>query len=391
MHDLIVFGEDFGGLPSSTQHLIKRLAQQRKVVWINSIGLRQPKLNLNDAKRVWNKLLGRSKSGFSPRQPHSVDNVALLREKEHQDVSIPNHTMDLTIVNLKTIPAPQSRVARKIAKSLMLRQLKPILTKATLHHPVLWCSLPTAADLCGHLGESAVVYYCGDDFSSLAGVDHKTVSEHEAKLISKADMIFAASEEMVSRFPEHKTHFIPHGVDAHLFATPAPRAQDLPNRGRPIAGFYGSLSNWLDYDMLEQVVNHNQDWDFVFIGPQELSDSRLPKHSNVFYLGPKPHEQLPQYSQHWDVSLLPFKLNDQIIACSPLKLMEYLASGKPIVSTSFPALEAYKRYVNVVSNSEEMSQALHQARQQKPLPSGIVNHHSWDARSKLVDRMLELL
>ncbi|MGF1720987.1 glycosyltransferase [Vibrio kyushuensis] len=384
MHDLIVFGEDFGGLPSSTQHIIKRLAAQRKVVWVNSIGLRQPKFNAHDGKRAINKLLGRSKGGFSTPSNTSSQGDEMNAEEKRSCGNV-------TVVNLKTIPAPKSGLARSMAKSMMLAQLKPLLQQAKLNEPVLWCSLPTAADLCGYMGESAVVYYCGDDFSSLAGVDHSVVSEHESKLIEKADLIFAASEEMQSRFPASKTQLLPHGVDCDLFSTAAPRASDLPNRGRPVAGFYGSLSNWLDYDMIEQVVANNQDWDFVFIGPQELSQSKLPKSSNVFYLGPKPHHELPRYSQHWDVSLLPFKLNEQIIACSPLKLMEYLAAGRPIISTSFPALEAYKRYVNVVNNSEDMSIALQAARHQQPLPSGIVNQHSWDARSEFVDWMLELL
>ncbi|OIQ26289.1 glycosyltransferase [uncultured Vibrio sp.] len=376
MHDLIVFGEDFGGLPSSTQHLVKRLAEQRKVVWVNSIGLRQPKLNLGDGKRAMNKLLGRSKGGFS-----SMDQTT------SSDINLDN----ITVVNLKTIPAPRSDFARNVAKNMMLNQLKPILEQAKLNDPVLWCSLPTAADLCGHVGESAVVYYCGDDFSSLAGVDHSVVAKHESKLIDKADLIFAASEEMHSRFPACKTQLLPHGVDNTLFSTPAPRAKDLPNRGRPIAGFYGSLSNWLDYDMIQKAVTDNSEWDFVFIGPQELNHSKLPTNDNVFYLGPRPHHQLPQYSQHWDVSLLPFKLNEQIIACSPLKLMEYLAAGKPIISTEFPALEGFKRFVNVVKDNNEMSQALCAARQQETLPKGIVNQHSWDSRSEFVDWMLELL
>ncbi|MEZ8823852.1 glycosyltransferase [Vibrio amylolyticus] len=386
MHDLIVFGEDFGGLPSSTQHLIKRLAEQRKVVWVNSIGLRQPRFNLNDTKRVFNKLMGRAKSGF---EANPCESNALSANQGIASISV--QEQNITIVNLKTIPAPKSTLARNTAKTMMLSQLKPILEKANLVDPILWCSLPTAADLCGSLGESAVVYYCGDDFSSLAGVDHSVVAEHEKKLIDKADLIFAASEEMRSRFPACKTQLLPHGVDDRLFSTKAQRAEDLPNRGRPIAGFYGSLSNWLDYDMIGKVVADNPEWDFVFIGPQELNQSKLPNSDNVFYLGPKPHNQLPQYSQHWDVSLLPFKLNKQIIACSPLKLMEYLAAGKPIVSTDFPALEGYKRFVNVVSDSQSMSRALKEARQQQTLPKGIVNQHSWDSRSEFVDWMLELL
>ncbi|USD39952.1 glycosyltransferase [Vibrio sp. SCSIO 43135] len=372
MHDLIVFGEDFGGLPSSTQHLVKRLASQRKIVWVNSIGLRQPKLNSGDIKRAFNKLLGKQKSGFG-----------------RTGTTNANHNM--TIVDLKTIPAPDSAFARQVAKELMLRQLLPVIRKAQLRQPILWCSLPTAADLCGHLGESAVVYYCGDDFEALAGVDHHIVAKHEANLVEKADLIFGASEEICRKFPAAKTQLLPHGVDTELFSSPALRAHDLPNNGRPTAGFYGSLSEWLDYEMLHAVVEQNPEWNFVFIGPQELSKSQLPTATNVHYLGPKPHHELPGYSQHWDVSLLPFKSNRQIEACSPLKLMEYLAAETPIVSTQFPALAPFKRYVHVVDGAEEMTAALKHARYQPRLPKGIVTQHSWDSRSEFVNWMLELL
>ncbi|WP_367989075.1 glycosyltransferase [Vibrio sp. NTOU-M3] len=371
MRDLIVFGEDFGGLPSSTQHIVKYLAKERKVLWVNSIGLRQPRLCWKDAARAMSKLCGLGKGGYQ---------LSTVAEKS-----------DIHVVNLKTIPAPASTFSRQLAKSLMLSQLKPLVERYQLDAPLLWISLPTAADLCGHLGESAVVYYCGDDFSSLAGVDHHVVAQHEHRLTSQADLILGASEKICRKFPACKTHHLPHGVDLDLFSCAAPRASDLPNRGKPVAGFYGSLSEWLDYDMLEQVCTRRPDWDFVFIGPCELNQNKLPKRENVFYLGPKPHHELPCYSQHWDVSLLPFKDNPQIRACSPLKLMEYLAARTPIITTDFPALQPYKQYVNLISDSNDLCATLTTAQLQPKLPENIVSNASWESRSHFVNWLLELL
>ena len=369
--DLIVFGEDFGGLPSSTQHIVSRLAHDRKILWVNSIGLRQPKLNKHDVKRALSKLLGRGKGGYSSHAKPLPENI--------------------TIVNLKTIPAPRSSWARELAKSLLLSQLKPIIDKLNLVKPILWTSLPTAADLCGHLDESAVVYYCGDDFSSLAGVDHDTIASHESKLANIADLILGASPAICEKFDSRKTTLIPHGVDYELFSQPAQRAIDLPNNDKPIAGFYGSISQWLNYELIASVCLANPNWDFVFIGPVELEFNPLPKLSNVYYLGPKPHDALPSYSQHWDASLLPFKLNEQILACSPLKLMEYLATGTPVVTTPFPALEPYKQHVNLVNTAEEFSQALNHVLHKSSINSEIVRTDSWDARTQAVSRLLETL
>lgn len=370
MRDLIVFGEDFGGLPSSTQHIVTRLAKTRKVLWVNSIGLRQPKLTRHDIQRALNKLLGQSKSGFNS----------------------DNHHDNITIVNLRTIPAPKSSFARYVAKSLICAQLKPIIEKLKLNNPILWSSLPTTADLCGHLGEASVVYYCGDDFSSLAGVDHHTVAKHESHLVDRADLILAASSKLVAKFPQSKTHYLPHGVDTTLFEQPAPRALDLPSSSHRIAGFYGSLSQWLDYPLIEQICRENPDWEFVFIGPIELSANPLPHLSNVHYLGPKPHSELPRYSQHWDVSLLPFVSNDQIKSCSPLKLLEYLAAGSHIISTPFPALAKYQDYVDVVRNAEQFSLALGRVSiNPNQYHTADVSQNSWDIRSEHVNRMLESL
>ncbi|MEC7307187.1 glycosyltransferase [Vibrio gigantis] len=378
MRDLIVFGEDFGGLPSSTQHLVRHLAKQHKVLWVNSIGLRQPKLSFKDITRAFNKLIGRS-------------NAVTQNMLDSQNTIDTSNHGNITVINLKTIPAPASKLSRKLAQQMMLRQLKPIISELNLHAPILWTSLPTAVDLCGHLGESSVVYYCGDDFSALAGVDHDTVAQHESKLIDKASLIFAASKKLMDKFPNHKAHLLPHGVDVNLFSTPVPRAKDLPSSHRPIAGFYGSLSKWLDYDMIEHVATAMPEWDFVFIGPNELDTLSLPNLENVHYLGPRPHHTLPSYSQHWDVSLLPFVDNEQIRACSPLKLMEYLAAGTPIVTTPFPAIAPYKSYVTSVESARQMIEALDQARHFENSPVSVVAKDSWQNRGNFVHWMLELL
>ncbi|MCJ2375344.1 glycosyltransferase [Vibrio sp. ZSDZ34] len=372
MKDLIVFGEDYGALPSSTQHIINYLADNRKVLWVNSIGLRQPKLSLRDVKRAAYKLVGKSKASYE------MMGTAWVH---------PN----ITLANVLTIPAPKSSFARKVAKSALLHQIKPLAEKLHLQDPILWMSLPTAGDLCGSLNESGVVYYCGDDFEALAGVDHEVVKKHEQDLVEKAQLILTASPQLTNKFPGCKTHCLPHGVDVELFSTPAPRAHDLPDNGRPTAGFYGSISNWLDYELLDSVIKQSPDWNFVFIGPCEAGSHALPNDKNVYCMGPRPHHKLPSYSQHWTVSILPFANNPQIEACSPLKLLEYLAAKRPVITTPFPALEPYKSHVDCVSNANEMLIAMERAKSHSPLPSGLVDEQSWRSRGQFVDWMLELL
>ncbi|ATF09429.1 glycosyltransferase family protein [Candidatus Enterovibrio altilux] len=371
--DLIVFGEDWGGLPSSTQHLIQHLAPQRKVIWINSIGLRQPRLSFHDIKRAWYKLI----------VPTVID----------ASVQITNTPHNITVVNPTTLPAPRAQYSRKLAANWLTKQLLPIIKQTKLHNPILWTSIPTAVDMANKLGAKSLVYYCCDDFSSLVGVDHDTVTKREVELIEKADLILASSEILFNRFPKSRTHLLPHGVDYKLFSTPVLRAGDMPYSQRPIAGFYGSLSEWLNYSLLDAVISALPNWGFVFIGQICKRAVALKEHNNVILLGSRPHHLLPTYSQHWTASLLPFTDNAQINACNPLKLREYLATGIPVISTPFPALKSYSDFVSKVKTPHEMIQALIKAqfKRRNEAQQNAVKSHTWAARAKELERWLSTL
>jgi len=358
---MIVFAEDWGAHPSSTQHLIQRISRQRPIVWVNSIGLRQPRLNSHDIYRT----------------------VQKLRGTKHQSVrhSAPVLTGN-RVVSLRTIPAPRSRLSRMVSSGLMKLQLRSLSGEKAFRRPILWTSLPTAVDMVGRLNEYAVVYYAGDDFSALAGVDHEVVAQREAELADKADMIIAASDVIARRFPSHKTRVLPHGVDYDLFSTPANRADALHD-GRPVAGFYGSISEWLDLEMIRDVARQLPDWRFVFIGKIETDISVLTDIPNLDLVGPRPHKELPGWSQHWDVSLLPFRDNRQIQASNPLKLREYLAAGRPVVSTEFPALNGYRDLVQIASGAGEFADAIRNTGQHDlaNIMRERVRLETWDARA----------
>jgi glycosyltransferase involved in cell wall biosynthesis len=263
-----------------------------------------------------------------------------------------------------------------------------------LCRPVLWTSLPSAVDALGALGESAVVYYCGDDFGALAGVDHAVARAMEAEVAERADLIFAASPALAARFPAAKTHLLPHGVDLALFGTPMPRASDLSGDG-PVAGFYGALASWLDADLIVRTARLLPHWHFVFIGPEQTDLTPLRACPNVALLGPRPHAVLPAYSQHWTAGIIPFHDNAQIRAANPLKLREYLAAGRPIVATWFPALAPYQDHVAVVDSAESFAAALEAARSSDPSGAhrrqASVAGESWAARAAeaaaLIDRL----
>ncbi|WDE03000.1 glycosyltransferase [Thalassomonas viridans] len=372
--DIIVFGEDWGALPSSTQHIIRHLSYERKVIWVNSIGLRHPQLTVKDLKRLLHKFI-----------------KLMLRHKQAKCQSLPSE--QFVLVNPQTLPAPRHPLTRKISAYFLVRQLKKIMRLHQIADPVLWTSLPTAVDVVGKLGESSVVYYCGDDFSALTGVDHHTVTSRESELVERAQLILTASELLTNKFPAKITHALPHGVDFDLFANSAPRAADLPADGRPIAGFYGSISPWLDIRLLEKVTSELPNWHFVFIGEINTDINSLQHKENVHFLGPRAHHLLPTYCQHWTVSLLPFCNNAQIRACNPLKLREYLAAGRPVVSTAFPALKPYGKLIDVIHNAPAMVNALKRAlsRDVTRASQKAVLKDTWAARANQVSELVDTL
>lgn len=374
-HDLVVFGEDWGGHPSSTQHLVRRLADHRRVVWINSIALRRPRLDRADLARLWRKLL------------------ALCRRSPWTSGETIAATGPL-VVDPRAVPWPGHPVARRINRGLFRHLLRNATARGNVRHPVLWLSLPTAVDAIGSAGERAVVYYCGDDFAALDGVDHAPVAKLERELVARADLVLAASPALAARFPAHKTYLIEHGVDLERFVTPAPRATDLPN-DRPVAGFYGSLSNWLDMELLAATTRLLPEWRFVMIGPERTSLTPLKRLPNVTLLGPREHAALPGYAQHWDAALLPFRDTAQIRACNPLKLREYLAAGRPVVTTEFPALDGYRDLVRVTDSPQTMAEALEAARAEGLARvterRARVAEQGWDRRAADVAALLDAL
>jgi glycosyltransferase involved in cell wall biosynthesis len=350
---LIIFGEDWGRHPSSTQHLALRLSDSFDITYVNSVGLRRPRFGLKDLARLFSK----AKS---------------MTVKAQIDAPFP-------VLTLPAIPFPASRIAFYVNRFLWRKKLAHIKT------PLLWASLPTALSAVGTLNEKGVIYYCGDDFGWLAGVDHAPVLKLEAQLASKADVILTASETLTAKFS--KAVHLPHGVDYALFATPAVRASDLP-AGKPIAGFYGSFSEWIDVDLLVKAAKTLSHWNFVIIGKVEIDVKELFGLSNVFFLGVRDHHVLPSYVQYFDAALLPFKDNEQIRSCNPLKLREYLASGTPVISTPFPALLPYEAHV-AIATDDAFIEAIALEKSTKALRQATVRNESWDNRAQTVKHLLE--
>ncbi len=363
MMELIVFGEDWNRHPSSSQHLIKCLAQHYQVTWINSIGLRRPTCRWQDLKRVY--------------------------EKIKQQYIVSNSNSVFPVISPLVFPLPKGSWIKKLNQYLLNRSL-PI----KKNRRIVWIALPSAYDYLPILQADVVIYYCGDDFQHLVGVDHQPTHEKEQALIQQADLIFCASEVLTQKFISSKTHYLPHGVHIDSFA---PTSLSRPKSQPSQVGFYGSLNQWIDWPLLLQLANARPHIQFHLIGRQDCDLSPYQEQPNIFIHPPCAHHALPAYLHQWDAALLPFLNNGQITACNPLKLREYLASGCPIISSDFPSARSYQAHIHMAKTTNQWLNALDiccqmtsQQRQQRyQAVREQLNTETWEHRAQYIHTLIQ--
>jgi len=204
---------------------------------------------------------------------------------------------------------------------------------------VLWYYTPMALAFTSHLRPAAVVYDCMDELSAFAGAPAGLVAA-ERTLMAKADVMLTGGQSLyeAKRHLHPNIHAVPSSVDAAFFGLarrPQPEPADQAAVPSPRIGFFGVLDERLDIPLLAASAAARPDWHFVLVGPvAKIDPATLPTGANLHYLGPKSYESLPSYIAGWDVAVLPFARNDATRFISPTKTPEYLAAGRPVVSTS---------------------------------------------------------
>jgi UDP-galactopyranose mutase len=204
---------------------------------------------------------------------------------------------------------------------------------------VLWYYTPMALAFTHCLAPSAVVYDCMDELSAFAGAPPE-LTALERRLFEIADVVFTGGHTLyeAKRSAHPNVHAFPSSVDVAHFAR-ARRAVSEPadqaDLGHPRIGFFGVIDERMDYELLRAVAAARPDWHLVLIGPTaKIDPATLPTAPNIHYLGPRDYASLPDYIAGWDVAMLPFARNAATMFISPTKTPEYLAAGKPVVSTS---------------------------------------------------------
>lgn len=323
--NIVCFAKDWNEDPTSNNHVMIELARNNKVLWLNSIATRTPKLGSGrDLRKIIAKL------GAFLRGPCEV-------------------RPDLWTYTPIVIPLPHNRIATALNRLILKLTLRLVRWRLGMRRFQLWTFLPNSVEYVGTLGESLVVYYIVDEWSKFEYVDGPRVAEADRTLCRKADVVFAVSQTLVddrlALNPE--THLARHGVDHGLFsaaltanlATPS----DLRTLRRPVLGFYGTLQNWVDFGLITFLADRHPQWSFVLIGRPATDMSKVQGKPNVHLLGRKPHSELPAYCKEFDVGLIPYVLYERILHVNPIKFREYLSAGVPVVAVALPELRPYAR------------------------------------------------
>ncbi len=234
---------------------------------------------------------------------------------------------------------------------------------------VAWYYTPMALPFSDHLEPSCVVYDCMDELSGFQGAPPE-LAELEQRMFSAADVVFAGGASLYAskRHWHGNVHLFPSSIDyAHFAAArlPQPDPADQAGIPHPRIGFYGVLDERLDRDLLRDVAKANPEFHFVLIGPVvKIAEDTLPRGANLHYLGKKEYEDLPSYIAHWDVAMLPFAQNASTRFISPTKTPEYLAAGKPVVSTPIRDIVtpyADKGLVHIGTDAESFGKSIQDA------------------------------
>ncbi len=296
-----------------------------------------------------------------------------------------------------------SLAANRFDYVVIARSLRREMARLGMRRPILWTYVPTAARLAGVLEESLMIYECVDDFRAARGlVKREVVGQLENALEKKANLVIVTSQHLydLKQGKVSRLALIPNGADVEHFAkamAPETRIpEELQSVPQPRVGFLGSIHYWVDLDLVRYLAVARPEWSFVLVGPvgRLANINAVSGLKNVHFMGRQPYEKLPGYLKAFDACIVPYVPDDVAKGASPLKLYEYLASGKPVVSVDMPEAAQFEGLVRIAGGREEFLQALAAAVAEND--PGLVkrrieeaHRHSWGTRFVKEEQVIE--
>jgi len=373
---IIAFSKDWHEDPTSNHHVLRELAKTRRVLWLNSLSTRKPNLtNARDLGKIKRKL------GEFARGAVNVET-------------------DLWVATPLVLPLPQSELANTLNRQILRLTIQAWRAQLGIDKFHLMTFLPNTAPYVGTLGEELAIYYCVDEWATFPGLDREGTLAMERQLLERVDATFTTSLALRDKKAMYcrNTFLAPHGVDYAKFARAIddalPIPADLAALPGPRIGFFGTLRDFLDYELMAHVAKARPNWSLALIG-QELCDiGPLKGLPNVHLLGQKNHDELPTYCKGFDVGLVPYRIDNDVKFINPLKLREYLSAGLPVVSTNMPEVQPYAKLCHIAETGDEMVAAIERAladdsREARIARSRGMAGETWQARVASILRVVD--
>ncbi|CAN5558406.1 glycosyltransferase family 1 protein [soil metagenome] len=373
--NILVFSDDWGRHPSSCQHLIGQLLKRHTVLWINTIGMRAPQLNALTVLRGFKKI-----KQWTSKRPE-------------QAVALP---ANLEVLNPKMWPWMRTGFDRALNRRLLTRQLLPRL-QALDPPAVTITTVPVVADLVGVLPVQRWLYYCVDDFSVWPGLDQAAMGRLERDLVARVESCVAVSETLQERLlgMNASSALLTHGVAVDFWAN-ADEHRALPilaGLEKPFIVFWGLKDRRLDVEFIRRLSANLQRGTILMVGPENEPDPVLQNISRVRMIPAQPFEDLRTLGAQAAVLIMPYADLPVTRAMQPLKLKEYLATGRPVVARDLPALQEWADCVDLVATPDEFVASVERSVQSGLAPEqqaarGRLASESWEAKAEQLEAWL---
>lgn len=326
---------------TNKQHMAKTFEKYgNKVIYIDSLGIRKPKVDKRDIFRI----LKRIKSLFKPYRKVS-DNI--------------------WVISPFIIPFHHLLLIRKFNDVLLSFIIKVLMFFLNFKEYIVWTYSPIADTIIDKFQPLNTIYHCVDDLSALPNVDKKLLKERELNLIYKSDYIFTTSRSLYEYIkPINNSTYYQNNVCDYDHFTKAKKnifemPYDLKAFNEPIIMFIGAISSYkVNFKLLSNIAQKHKNWNIVAIGQvgegqPDTNIELLTKEENIHLLGPKRYSEIPVYLHFADVSIIPANINDYTKSMFPMKFFEYLSSGLQVVTTNLYSLQEYKD-ISYICESEEL-------------------------------------
>lgn len=366
--------EPWEGPWRTCQQIMSRLARDNRVLYVG------PPLSLRQAIEAL-----RSGTWKRPALDSVMDGLYVYREPQH----------------FARVSATRwiSRPVNWMTGRLRLGHVRRVARRLGFHAPILWLFDPALVHALGTFQERLLIYHVLDNYAEYFPVDfiaeRVRVQRDEERVLRRSDVVFTVSESLCTRCRRHNpsTFLVPNGVDAEAFAR-AVRSEyvppDIRSIPRPIIGYVGTLHWLIDFSLLHMISAQRPAWSLVLVGPAELGAERvqfqaLLDRPNVYYLGYKPPGEVPYYIKSCDVCIVPYDPRRFTVPDSDaIKVYEYLAAGRPVVSCDIPSARRFAPLVALAHNAAEFLKLVEEGLRENPQAGtermAVAGEHSWQRR-----------